>query len=306
MPYLDSRVDIPLSSVSFKLESTGEIADKVLTPLAVNEWSGILGSYGDQHLQLISSRVLDDGGYRTVLTHEYKLSDRYNVTNHGFNARVTERMREETKPPFQARVDVTKGLTSLFKVEKEYEAAQLLRNTGSYDSGSVVVLTSATKFSNYATSDPIDVFVKALKTTRALGKRKVTHAIIPYDVFEVLRGHPKYSGIYGQSGVLRRLIGNELSVAIGIKNILIPESTYVTSAGVETDQWGTDIVLYADQPAGLNIRTFGLNLTRKGHKFRVFAKDDNNSVRTEKIFLDGAYSYQISKKECGYLIRNSI
>ena len=118
MAYKNARVDSPLTNLSLNYIPKGFVSDMVLTPVSVPKWSGLIASYGDEHLQIYSTRVYDRGQYELVSTVNRSLSGTYVVHNHGLRDIVSERDYEEVELPFMARGDVTLGLRTLLMIEK--------------------------------------------------------------------------------------------------------------------------------------------------------------------------------------------
>ena len=305
--YKGSRLDTVLTKVSLKYKPEGFIANMLLTPLTVGKWTGLIGSYGTAHLQLVNSRVFDRGEYRTVPTVDRNITTNYNVGNHGLKDLVTERDIEEVEEPFMARNDVTEGLRNLLITEKEYAVASLLRNLATYPTGSKKTLSGNSQWSDFENSDPISDIKDAKQVVWDKAKRKPNFMILPYDVSLNLKFHPKLTGIYGQSGTYTNIDMEQIRRVFGIQNMLIPEAAYVNSNGVETAFWGKDVIIgYADTRAMREQRTFGYRIMKSGHESRVFSREASDAINTEKILSDMAYQYMITNANCGYLIQNAI
>lgn len=305
--YKGARVDRVLTTYSEKFDPTGFIADKFLTEMQVDKWTGLLGSYDNSHLKLVTSRIFDRSGYRTVPAVGYDINKTYQVFNHGLRDFVTERDRDEVEDPFNAKLDVTDGLRSLLKIEKEFIASTLGRNDNSFVSTNIKTLTGTAQWNDFENSDPKKDIVDAQTSVFNTAHKPITHAVIPWPVAQTLRSHPQYTGIYGTTGKFRPLTFEELSNVLGIPNILIPQSIYVDGTDAEREFWAKDVILYNQEPtARKRMRTWGLRLMKRGHNARVFVKDDPNAVNSEAIFSDTAYNYMIANVNCAYKLKNVI
>ena len=224
-----------------------------------------MGEYGNAHRQLYSTRIFDRGEYKTVPSIDYNISRTYVVNNHGLKDYVTERDYEEVEAPFMAEQDKTLGLKELLLIEKEYEISSLMRNVATYPTGNSRVLSGDAQFSDYANSDPLKVFADARAKVYEVSRKRVNTAIIPYEVLIQLENHPKLTGIYGSKGVYSSISLQQIANALKIKNIMVPEASYIGAGGAETAFWGKDIVLYHQAPsASKRQRTFGYRIQKNG------------------------------------------
>ena len=305
--FKNSRVDKVLTNVSINFIPEGFICDQVLTPLPVDKWSGIIAGYGNAHLRLVSSMVFDRGAYHTVPTVERNLTRTYVIDNHGLKDYVTERDLEEVEQPFNARSEVTMGLRLLLMIEKENTIATVMRNAANYGTNGSITLSGNGQFSMRDMSDPVKTFQDAKVSVFQRSKKRANTAIIPWDVLEVLRSHPKITNVYGQSGNLRQISVEQLKSALGLQNIIVPMSAYVNAADEETLFWGKDVIVYHRAPSAMkHQRTFGYKLTKRGHESRVYTRVPEDIPNSECILSDTAYQYLITDARAGYLIKNAI
>ncbi len=305
--YRNSRVDQVLTNLSLDYRPEGHIADMVLTMLPVPKWSGIITGYGTAHLQLYNTRVFDRGSYHTVPTVDRTLNNTYVVDNHGVKDFVTERDREEVEQPFMAKADVTMGLKNLLMTEKEFAIASLMTTASTFATDNSETLSGDAQWSDYENSDPLEDFKDAITQVWQAAKRIVNTAIIPFDVLQALRFHPKITNVYGSTGKFEAISVDQLKRAIGIPNILIPSAAYVNASGVETAFWGKDVAVYHKASFAMkHQRTLGYCVKKTGHESRVFNREPADMPNAEMILHDMAYQYKIANGTCGYLIKNAI
>ena len=307
LAYKDGRVDVPLRNVSEDYRPEGFIAERVLTPLSVPFYSGRLGSYGNSHLRLITTRVYDRGKYTIVPTYDYSLSTTYDLDVHGVGDTVSKRDRAEIQDPFEVESDVTMGLTNLLLNEKEYACSQLLRNTGSYESGMTETLSGTAQFNDYSNSDPIGKIKNAVVKIWSQSGMPCTTMILGYDVLETIRSHTKLANFYGQTGVKVQISEEQIKNAFSIPEIITAKAHYVNNSDTQTTFWGKDIILMARAPTPMrHQRTYGYYLTRDGEERNIYRNPIYNPPGGTEILADMTYQFLITHKACGYLIKNAI
>ena len=308
MAYKSARVDVPLTEMSIKYRPEGFIGRMVLTSLPAKNWTGIIPSYGDAHLQLLNTRLRDRGEYHLVNSVDRSLETTYSVDNHGLRDIVSERDYEEIKSPFRPRADVVDGLSTLLEIEQEHAAQSLLRANATYTAATnIKTLTGNAQWdSGNVASDPLGDFRDAQAAIFAGGHMRANCAIIPYEVYLALRYHTQLAGIYGQSGIFSEMEVNQLKRVLALDKILIPMAGYVTG-GTETSLWGKDVILSHVSPRPRRMqRSFGYMVYKKGHDRRVFVKETPNAINSDTVFNDTSYTYLITHKDSGYLIKNAI
>ena len=305
--YKSGRRDQVLTNVSIDYRPFGFIADRMGTPLMVDDYTGFLGSYGDAHLKLINSRVYDRGTFHVVPTFKYDISKTYEIITHGLKDFITKRDRREIRKPFDVQKDVVMGLESLLKIEKEYLCASIFRNTSSYESGNVMTLSGNAQWSDYTNSDPIsDIKTAKTKVWKESGVEANTLEL-ELPTLEILRSHPKLANIYGMSGVMVQISEQQLKNALGISDIVVSKAQYVNAAGTRGGFWGTDVVLYHRAPSAmLHQTTFAYNLGLKGDAQGVYRNPVNDPPESEMILCYKNYNYLIQNKGAGYLFKNAV
>ena len=309
--YTGSRINQRLTNLSLKFQPEGFISDEILTPLEVMDFTGLISEYGNAHMQLITTRAFDRTGYRTAVSYDIKQDVTYRLISHGLMDIITPDMLREFKEPFDAEVDVNDGLNSLQMIEKEYECASLLRNTASYNSNNVETLSGTDQWSNKATtgavSDPIKDIEDMKDKIFDASKKDVNTAVIPYQVFTRLKLHPKFTGIYGQTGQLRRVTLETMQDILEIPKIFVPKCSYVNRAQSHVTHWGKDVSLFALAPAqNRRIQTYGFNMWMAGRKARVGMQPHPFILNGRSLLRDAVYNFMVSDKNCGGLIKDAV
>ena len=304
--YKNARVDQPLTNLSLNYIPKGFVCDMVLTPVSVPRWTGLIASYGSEHLQLYSTRVFDRGEYETVHSVSRSLSKTYVVHNHGLKDIISERDIEEVELPFQARADVTLGLRTLLMIEKESEVATLLTTASNFASGLTEALSGDSQWSD-SDSTPIAKVTELRNKIWNASHVVANAAICSYDVFQVLRNHPTITTVSTSSGKYGPASEEQVKNALGLEHLYIASAGYIADSGTESGFWGKNFVLYNKAASPMrHQRTFGHCFKKRGHESRVFVKDHPTSVNSDLVFHDMAYSFAITHQNAGGLLRTVI
>lgn len=271
MPYKNKRVDIPLVKVSDKYVNEGFICETALTELPVKNRSGILAKYGNVHLQLVRSVVEERGEYLTIPTVERDLSDTYYVKKHGLHDIVTEDDYMEVMEPFEAESDVVENLESLLMIEKEHSIATALRATATYPAGHSETLSGNAQWDDYTNSNPIELITTIRNTIFAASGKISNAAIIPWDVMQKLRYHPRLISATNDAGQLSQFMVERIKALLELDYLAIPKCFYVNASGDFQSIWGKDAIFYHKSPtANKKQRTFAYSLFINGKRNRVF------------------------------------
>lgn len=307
-----ARVDKLLINISRRRNVEGLIADKVLTSVNVVKDSGLIGKYDKSNLRIEHDIVGGEKEYPRV-TASVKSTDRYALEKHGLSGVVTEEDKTNEEQPFDARKDRTMELTDKLRLGKEVALATPLTSTSVLTNN--VTLSGTDQFSDYSSSDPLEVFrtarasifANAGKPSRIPG----TFAIVPWDVFDTLSYHPdlmdtlKYTKPKDMG-----LTDQEMARVLGVNRLLIPWSQYNSAAEGQADSiaavWGKDIVFgYAPMTGTKRIETLGFNV-RKRSDTRVFVGAMRNPPNAEEILVDVEYDFLITEVGAAYLIKDAI
>ena len=104
------------------------VCESVLPKLNVMQRNGKLADYGHGQLVVVETRVAGDGKFRRVEPIS-RSSKNYAINRHGIYDTVTPEDYANVPNPYQAEVDLTIGLTSTIKIEKENTFAALFNST---------------------------------------------------------------------------------------------------------------------------------------------------------------------------------
>ena len=149
--------------------------------------------------------------------------------------------REESDASFQLKAYALSVVQDSIFLTREKQVADLAFDHTKYAASNKVVLTGANQFSDPA-SDPFAVFDEArTKVRRSIG-RAANSAVIPQDVFNALKTHPKIVEKlkYMQVAILTEKI---LADWIEIPNLAIGGAVWADATDNLTDIWSKHVVV---------------------------------------------------------------
>jgi len=307
---IKAQVDKLLTNVSLQVPSQGLVADIVLPKLVVDQYTGLIAKYGEEHLR----PEFDLGGgrheFRRVDPIDYKSGQAYSIQDHGLEDLVTKRDLKNIEDPFNAETDKVTGLTQKILISKEIAIANLMTSTSVLTNNTTLAGTS--QFSDYSNSRPLTVFKNAHDShIQKLGVM-ADAAVMSLQTFNVLRYHPeileKLGFTYDRAGMLTEV---EMARAIGVENLLIAKGIKNNSKKGQASSigaiWGKDIVLYVNpQNAAKEQISLGYKLNLRGEESRQVRKYFVENPGATAIIVEESYDYQIVNPDAGFLIKDAI
>lgn len=310
MAQMKAIVDKLLSNVSSQYVPQGFISESVLPVIQSKQNTGKLGLYGNGMLRIENTLKGGRGQYQRVDV-VTRSTDSYTIEGHGLEGIVTEDDYDNVEAPFEAEQDESLSLSTMLMVGKEKSLADTLGSTSVLTNNTT--LSGTSQYSDYLNSDPIDDFNTARAAVKAGCGAIANTAIIPWEVFQVLKYHPGLLDALGyKNNRPGGLMKNELADLFEVKRIFIPEASYNSAKEGQTDVlapiWGKNIV-FAVLPDSAMKRQVSLGyLVRKiGRPSRRVTKwAVNNPPNSKAILVDDAYDMFISNANAGYLIKSAI
>lgn len=303
-----------LSGHSNQLSNSADafIAEKILPPVSVNETTGKIAGYGDEHLRIVNTVHRGKGKYLEVDTQTYT-SDTYEIIDHGLTEIITENMLRNVITPYNVDIDVTAALTSLQIIGKEKALADTLTSAAIITQG--VTLSGNNQYNNivHADSTPIQDAIAAKVAVKDNSGVMVNTAIMNWEVAENLRFHNAFVTYLGYKDMRPGgLSYEEVARALGVKKILIGSATYNTAkrgqAASYANIWGNDIV-YAHIADNLELRqkTLGVEVRKSGTQPRqVYRWNNNEPVGSHTVAVLDNYDQLLLNPECAYLLQDVI
>jgi hypothetical protein len=307
---IKAQVDKLLTNVSLQVPSQGLVADEVLPKLVVDQYTGLIGKYGEEHLRAEQDLGGGRHEYRMVDPIDYKAGHPYSIQDHGLVDMVVKRDLKNIEDPFNAESDKVLGLTQKVLINKELAIAGLMTSTSILTNN--VTLAGTSQFSDKANSRPLTVFENAHNSLiNKLGVMANT-AIMSLATFNAMKAHPEIleklgfkdnrAGLLSVDDLARAMDVDKIFIAQGIRNTAKKGQSSVIGA-----IWGKDIVMYykPQGPAKEQI-SLGYKLNLRGEESRQVRKYYVDNPGATAIIVEESYDYQITMPEAGYLIKNAI
>lgn len=303
------RVDVPLTNVLQAYTNDQFIAPLILPAVPVVDESGLIGALENNHLRVYSSKraLYDEGEHR--MEFKYTKDDTYQIDFYDREVYLPDRLKNNTKSPFDARRDAGFSVMQALMLERENALATALHSTAVLTQNTT--LSGTSQFSDFANSNP-DTVIETGRTAvhDAIG-REANSMVIGRQVFNTLKRHPFFlemvKGISVLDGAkLMQLIKDFFE----LENVYVASGIKVTSNEGQTETkgkvWSNDIVLfYKPARASLYEPSFGYQLTLAGGNTRTDVRrhplDLGDIVRVFQAYQD-----KILDTNAGYLIKDAV
>jgi hypothetical protein len=310
MSQIKAQVDKLLTNVSLQVPSQGLVADELLPKLIVDQYTGLIGKYGDEHLRAEQDLGGGRHEYRRVDPIDYKAGHPFSIQDHGLEDLVTKRDLKNVEDPFAAESDKVLGLTQKVMINKELKLANLLTSTTVLTNN--VTLSGNSQFNDYANSQPLTVFKNAHESHINKVGVMANSAVMSLAVFNTLKYHPQILEKLGYNQVRAGLLSKEeLARAMDIDNLYVASGIINTAKKGQTSSisaiWGKDIVFYfkPQGPAKGQI-SLGYKLNLRGEETRQVRKYFIDNPGATALIVEESYDFQVTMPEAGYLIKNAI
>lgn len=311
MSQLKAIVDKLLTNVSNGLyQRDGFIADALFPPIKVKQQSGLIGTYGNDHLRILNT-IMAGASPAPRIDANTRSDNKYYIDTHGLSDLVTAEDFANVEKPYDAEKDAVDDLTQLLLIGKERGLAQAM--------GDVTILTQnetlagPSQFSDFANSDPLGKFLIAQTTVRGAHGFPPNAAAMDWDVMKTLSYHPQILENLGfthsRAGTLNE---KELAKAMGVEMIFVAKGIFNNSNLGQADSlapiWGKDIIFfYRPKKAGLKQKSLGYNIQFIGDKPRkVFKNPIMNPPEAKEIIVRDRYDLLLSDVTGAFLYKDAI
>lgn len=304
-------VDKLLQNVSNGYFPEGHIADKLFPELIVDQYTGLIGNYGMNHIRIESDLQTGIGEAKRV-TPTKRGSTTYNVESHALEGIVSERDYANVENPFDAESDETMGLTTLIVTNKEKILADKL-----FDTAIITQQTTMTGgagleyFSDYVNSDPLKHFKNAHNGVLDGCGKSANAAVMSKKVFNTLKYHPAILDTlgfkYNQMGTLSEA---DIMKALDVQYLYIGDAAYNSGKEGQADAlsqiWSNSILFYVKPQAAAKYQTaFAYQVKMRGKKERgVYKYNPNNPVNATAIIVKDDYSFEFVNVKAAYLLKS--
>lgn len=303
-------VDKLLTNVSQMYVPEGYVSEQVLPALTVKQKSGLIGSYGKNHIRIEDDLVGGEAQARRV-TPITRDDSTYLVKSHALEGVVTEDDYDNVEEPFQAEADETEGLTSLIMTNKERALSSVLTSTALITQNDT--LSGMGQWSDYTNSDPIGDFKDARLAVKAGCGFLPNKAIISEEVLVTLQYHPQILSVLGYAmNRAGTLSVDEIAKAMGVKKLHVAAAMYNSAKEGQTDVltalWGKDCVFYyAPDTAAKKQVSLGYYVRMSSRKARqIYKYPLNNPAEATAIYCRDDYSFELTNVDAAFLYKDVI
>lgn len=274
-----------------------------------DKYSGLLPSWGDDHLRIVNNVAGGEAPYRRIKCNETNEIP-YKLRSYGLKKVIVIEDLCNYEFPHDAKRDSAMMLESAMKIAKEHRVASALQDPAVITQN--IALTAPTdKYNDYMNSKPIENFLNArIALNRATGAtQRDIIAFMNYDVAETLRRHPslvennKYT-----SNMNSGLSYDQLADAMGVRKVYVGNAQYVAgnvpqNTGYQSI-WGNHITFTVSPNGGHNFRkVFGYKMTlRKRPNMRLRSVMQDEPEDSIKMMISEIGSEIIANTGASYLI----
>jgi len=269
----DVHVDAILSGVSIKYTNDELIADQVLPVVPVKKESDKYYRY-TRNWKLPQSKRAAGTEANEV---DWNLdTDTYSCEEYALKDFIADRVRDNADNPLDMDVDTTEGLTELIQLGREKRVSDIVFGAANYGS-QTFALTGASRWDDYAGSDPIGDVRTAKSVVHAASGKMPNTMVIGYQAFLKLLDHPDVLERikYTQKGLVT---ADLLAALFEVDKILVGKALYdTTQEGVAESLsyvWGKSVALLYVQPSpGLKKVSFGYQFQSRGFRTKKWRQE---------------------------------
>jgi len=237
--------------------------------------------------------------------------DSYFAEEHSLRDIVTDRDKANADKPLTIDIDTLEIVTDGVMLKKEYNAAQIARNTANYTNGNTEV--APIKWSDYTNSKPLSDFQTMQETVFDVSRKYTNTIILGYKAAITLAYHPAILELvkYTNGGLLQTLTG-------GIGDGLLPKKLFgmqVVVAGAAynsqnpgqtaslADIWGNDVIAAYVEP-GAKLKSLSYGKTFRTEKY--VRKWREESRHGDWVEYNDIYDLKLTASATGFLLQSVI
>lgn len=213
--------------------------------------------------------------------------------------------------------DVTDKSASLAKnakltvwMDREVENAERLLNPANYPTGHKIALSGTDQFGDYTNSDPVKVVDAGAQVVKGKIGRKPNTLVIPDDVFQILRWHPKLANVHPITGDTEPADIARLKAKFDIERIEIADGLVLDEdLGKRVPIWSKSLLYFYVNPSPTPTEqelSFGYCFRQKGYPFVDDEVEGIDKTKIEVKRYNDKFEDVILCAEAAYLIQNAI
>jgi len=232
-PSEDARIDPLLTDISIAYQNTNYVWQNVFPIVQVDDKSAKYYVFDKGEWVRDEAEKRAPGG-RSAGGGFPLSDDQYNCEEIAFHTKITDEDNETIGNDLDLETAKTNFVTEKIFIKAERDIAALCQTTGNWDHS--ITLGGTDQFDDYDDSDPIDVFETEIDNIESSTGQLVNTAIIPADVWRVLKHHPHFLARLSTDN-LQTVSLDTVSAILGIPNIYVAKARYNDAKRGETDNF---------------------------------------------------------------------
>lgn len=300
------HIDQALTNISVGYHNDSFIAGQVLPIVPVAKQSDKYFIFGKENFRLNDDARADKSPSKRVLSYTVS-SDSFYCDKHSVHDVVSEDERANADAPINPDITVTKRLTEMIDLRKEYDTASYLFNTTTF-AGYTAALAGGDRWDDYTSSDPlvkIDTIKSSIKKASGIEPNTL---VLGKEVYDKVKRHPDLLDIfkYTSKGILTV---DMLAEAFEVERVIIGTAVYNSAKEKATETnsflWGKYALLaYISKSPALDTPSLGYNFAWKifGGATALVKKWRDEDLDGDKIEVTKAYDNKITAITAGYLL----
>lgn len=235
-------------------------------------------------------------------------TDSFETEEHGLEGLIDDRERRDADDPLDLDTDTNEILTDQVMVNWEKEVADVLTDTSTITQNAT--LTSTDQWSNYAGSDPLDDADAAKETILSNTGKLANIAVIPWQVFRVLRRHPDLRDRIKAQTTPQKLSVEQVAEVLDVERVVVPRVVYNSAnPGASANNvfvWGKDVLFaYVDPSPGRKKPSLAYQFVIRDRQMRTVRyreqKKNSDVIRVERESV-----LKVVAAQCGYLYKAAV
>ncbi len=312
----DVHVNALLTNLSIGYSNETYVADEVFPPVDVSKQSDLIASY-DRNMLLRSVAAVRAPGTRARRSGwELTNTATYFARNFAIGHAVTVEEAANADEIFNLEVDSTEWVTEQIALAKEIAFA-----TEAFTSGNWTTTAAGdsgfTKWSNYASSTPIEDLRGYARVIRQLIARRPNVICMGEIVWDRLADHPdllervKYSGSAERPAMVSR---NMLAQLLEFDKVVVASALKVTSAEGASSETRADIIdddllmIFRPQRASRKMPAAGYNFNwaPSGGGAQFIRRYEETVERQTVIEAHAYFDYNVVAADAGLLLTDAV
>ena len=300
----DIRYDPILSNVSVAYQNDKYIAEMILPVVKTKTVTGKYFEYDKSKFRKVKS-LRGMGASAEEVEYGVSQSTAYVCLDHALKQIVPDELKDQAPTPLSPEMDATENVSERLLIEKEYDLAVYMQNTGNLTNNTT--LSGTTQWSDYINSDPIGDVRTGIQTIHSKIFKPANTLVLGIEVYNKLIDHPDIVERikYSQLGVTTEQL---LAKIFNVDNVIVAGAGYETAVeGQSSDLgyiWGKYAwLLYVTPRPAVRSISFGYHFQ---YKTRSVDKWYDNDREGTFVRVHDFFTREIVSVDCAYLIKNAV